>query len=358
MRSMEVSAAHSMCYLRCHAQLHLAGSSYCCAVAAFAGAMLVSGVGNITIKGSNLTANTGKTGAAMMVDNSTASLLNCAFTLNRSNFTAGCLYSTGGSNVTITDTNMEYNLSPRSAALQAGMGCTVNVTRCDISSNTALGTASAITISGTATLRISGSTVRNNTAEAGAGVYMSPNGRLYMDNCVVDSNHAKDGAGIRAAVNTTVVINNSVISNNVAAQSGGGLFQSSSTAFGAVITDTVFSNNSATCCYAAGYGITSSTTGTTCSDTDSGDDRNCCIVGEYASGKQCVACTGEFKCDRLGISTATLPLSSRYWRESTAAATARLCWNADACVGGVASSGSTDEYCAAGYKGPCKLFLV
>jgi hypothetical protein len=326
-------------------------------VAAVSGAIQAKAVSNITIEDSNLTLKTGKTGAAMLVDNSTASLHNCAFTFNRSNFTAGCLYSTGGSNVTITDTRMEYNISPRTAGLHAGLGCTMNVTRCNISSNTALGTASAIAVTGTATLHISDSTVRNNTAEAGAGVYMSPGGKLYMDKCIVDSNRAKDGAGVRAAVNSTISITNSVIRNNVAAQSGGGLFQSSSTAFSAAITGTVFSNNSATCCYANGYGIASSTTATTCSDTDSGDDRNCCIVGEYSNGKQCVACTGEFMCDRLGITTETLPLRPHFWRESIAAPTARRCWNADACVGGTANSGSTDEYCAAGYKGPCEYLM-
>jgi hypothetical protein len=60
-----------------------------------------------------------------------------------------------------------------------------------------------------------------------------------------------------------------------------------------------------------------------------------------------------FDCMDIGTTTATLPLKPGYWRVILQTQTVLECWYTAACTGGNAIA-DVQEYCAAGYTGPCK----
>jgi hypothetical protein len=68
-------------------------------------------------------------------------------------------------------------------------------------------------------------------------------------------------------------------------------------------------------------------------------------------------------CGNGGITVRTLPLQSGHWRESFDNDQVLKCWNTDACKGGTPAAQSLgaalsrDDYCNAGYEGPCRSTL-
>jgi hypothetical protein len=156
-----------------------------------------------------------------------------------------------------------------------------------------------------------------------------------------------------------VSITNSTLANNTAQQAGGAVF-GAELSIPAVI-GSLFSQNSASCCFAQGYGCSAAweSTGNACTDVDSGTalTAECCTVGSYTDGARCVACdSAQFNCTVLGVSTASVSLQPRLSRPCLQSVTVYNCWNADACIGGAALQ-SVQEYCATGYEGPCKQLL-
>jgi hypothetical protein len=156
-----------------------------------------------------------------------------------------------------------------------------------------------------------------------------------------------------------VSIINSTLDSNIALQAGGAIFGAELSI--PTVTTSLFSQNSASCCFAQGYGCSAEweNTGNTCTDVDSGTalTAECCTVGSYTDGLQCVACdSGKFNCNGLGVSTESISLQAGLWRPTLQSITVYQCWNADACIGGRAVQ-SVQDYCATGYKGPCKYSM-
>jgi hypothetical protein len=156
-----------------------------------------------------------------------------------------------------------------------------------------------------------------------------------------------------------LIVSNSVLSGNYAKYVGGAIFAyapSNGLTVADVAGTVVFSNNTAACCY-----VFNKITGTTasCEDVAGGiadGSEECCPADYYNDGENCQLCTAELTCaGTVGATTSTVAIANGLWRASTASLQTYSCWNADACVGGVvATSTSTDDYCADGYKGPCK----
>jgi hypothetical protein len=95
-----------------------------------------------------------------------------------------------------------------------------------------------------ATVNISGVTIRNGTAQNGAGIRNF--GTLVLEDSVVEDNVAEGdvdsvGGGIAMADGAVLTLDGVTVRNNSAEVHGGGLFSSESTV---TITDSVFENNS------------------------------------------------------------------------------------------------------------------
>jgi hypothetical protein len=157
---------------------------------------------------------------------------------------------------------------------------------------------------------------------------------------------------------------------NVAVQSGAAWFGFGSQAV-YIDSTTKFDNNTASCCYASGYGSALlGSTSATCTDTDTGEGASdCCNDEQYSNGVQCVPCLEGADCSVVGSTLASQALVPGYWRLSTNTTDVRKCWVPEACVGnnegtdsgfiGPVTSALTSvkmerSYCAPGYQGPCK----
>jgi predicted outer membrane repeat protein len=260
----------------------------------------------------------------------------------------------------ITDTIYSQNTAQSSAgAIRVDSG-NITISNSLITRNSAYGGRSAL---GGAVFFDEGcnstfinTTVSHNTATGGLGGALYTNSDTYITGCTFDNNTAATGGAIRYGPSGTVVVNDTAYTKNAATNTGGAM-QSSTKAIAAVVSDTVvFSGNTAFCCYAKAHATHSTTANSTCVDLAYQETQisECCAAGAYSDGEHCQLCTNELTCDNIiGAATSTVVLPSGVWRASTTSSKTYTCWNSDACVGGAAST-STDDYCAAGYKGPCK----
>jgi predicted outer membrane repeat protein len=211
-----------------------------------------------------------------------------------------------------------------------------------------------------------------NSATVGAGGALVSNSNCSISNCTFTHNTCNQyGGAILSGQDASLTISKSTLANNTALYAGGALFTlstSTTTQTLQIVGNTVlFSNNTASCCY-ANNGLNSSavqytiagTSTTTCLDVDgnTGITNECCLEGYYSNGEKCQLCTDELTCSNtIGATTSTLSLAAGLWRTSTVTLTVYDCLNSDACSGGIALS-SIDDYCATGYKGPCKYTIT
>jgi hypothetical protein len=170
----------------------------------------------------------------------------------------------------------------------------------------------------------------------------------------------QQGGAVYCEHGGTVSIINSTLDSNIALQAGGAIFGAELSI--PTVTASIFSQNSASCCFAQGYGSSAEweNTGNTCTDVDSSTTltAECCTVGSYTDGVQCVACdSNQFDCTAVGVSTVSIALQQGLWRPTLQSVIVYQCWNADACTGGRGVQ-SVQDYCATGYEGPCKLQLT
>jgi hypothetical protein len=172
--------------------------------------------------------------------------------------------------------------------------------------------------------------------------------------------YTTQGGAICGTNNSAVTIDSCTFTRNSALMSAGAIFGAELSI--PTVTASIFSQNSASCCFAQGYGSSAvwENTGNTCIDVDSGTalTAECCTVGAYTDGVQCVACdSSAFDCTALGISAVSVPLQPGLWRADLQTLQIYECWNREACTGGRALTSVTD-YCAEGYTGPCKLHVL
>eukprot|EP00953_Heterococcus_sp_UTEX-ZZ885_P019320 10795-Heterococcus_DN1.PRE.2 len=190
----------------------------------------------------------------------------------------------------------------------------------------------------------------------------------FSNNVAVSGSGGAIAAQAQATVNATGC---SFVANS-AAQAGAAVFIAAAAAVAPQLVGSSFGLNTASCCYATGHRSTaavaavngsssSSSSGASsyaCTDVDSGVGSGCCRAGEYSDGAVCVRCSIEsLHCTSTGVVAATLPLAAGYWRADLQSLAVRQCWREEACKGGVAVQ-SSDDYCAAGYRGPCELLQL
>jgi hypothetical protein len=205
-------------------------------------------------------------------------------------------------------------------------------------------------------ITVTSSMLTGNMATGDGTIWTSDTAEIL--NCTFVTNLANQGSGVFISTDDAVVsCNSNKFVQNTAIQAGAAIFQFTAvTPTVAVSSSNSFTDNTAGCCYALGYGSAAQwqDTAGSCIDYDSGTGRQCCAQGEYINDGTCLRCSEEFTCIETGLTLNTLPLPAGFWRETTTQLNLRECWNRGACIGGAAVSGNTNDYCATGYKGPCK----
>jgi predicted outer membrane repeat protein len=299
----------------------------------------------------NNTSNTA--GGAVTAGNyDTTSLVNitaCTFSNNQVSGTGGALYLIGAAY--IQNSIIRNNIAEGSGGAIDAANATLTISGTVFSSNIAYDSGGAFYI--TNQLAASNTSFTANRAQIGGAVIHFSSAKF--NNCNFTENLSLEYAGaISSQPGSSLVIANSLLSNNTAKYAGGAIFiDAPNNKF--VIADTVhFSSNTAACCYANNGGISSSTS---CINVDGNrvGANECCLAKYYSDGEHCQLCTKELTCAGIiGANTSTVVLPSGVWRASTTSLKTYSCWNSNACLGGVAAK-STDDYCATGYKGPCKL---
>jgi predicted outer membrane repeat protein len=375
------------------------------------GAIDCSETSDASITTSRFTANTATSGAAIYTSG--------ALSINSSSFAdhtasvSGTVYGSKGSYVSISNSMFTKGQSAFGAAAYFE-NSTVFIDSSIFADNSVRSAGGSLYCEA-CTLDVSTSSFVKNkctTGDAGA-IYIDINSTAKIDTCIFTMNDAvAHGGAICSSLSTTttqLLISNTAFNYNTAGRSGAAVFysgielddnstvnggnstNSSSSSTTTMITDELinattnnvsYNGNTASCCYAQGYSsstlllppVTNDTTanttptttpGYTCQDIDSGGLRGseCCTNGQYTNGTKCIACnTQEFTCDagtakqQLGITTATLPLRSGYWRVDTQTDVILECWHKQACQGGTANAITNDvnDYCSTGYTGPCK----
>jgi predicted outer membrane repeat protein len=94
---------------------------------------------------------------------------------------------------------------------------------------------------------VNGSTIRDNTAPHGGGIFVYHGGLLSVDDCEISDNSAStSGGGISLEYGAELIVNNSTIASNQAGRHGGGIFKDSgSESLPTTITGTTFQDNTA-----------------------------------------------------------------------------------------------------------------
>jgi predicted outer membrane repeat protein len=312
----------------------------------------------LTITGCTFSDSKGIYGGAAHVIRSAITVLNSTFTHNLASNLGGAICVEGAGSIAISSTTFDANTALTSGAVICQERGTASISTSVFTANKGVD-GGAISIQCAAA--ISDTVFNSNEAKASGGAltYLSiqlPGVASTIGNCTMTDNSAVEGGAIAVQQNVTLTI-----TNNIAQLSAGAISQQSDYAVLPILQQGTV-NNTAGCCYAAGYGINASTinnaagNGTNnCADIDSGTDRQCCVIGEYSNGTDCIRCPDGFACTVVGLTVTTLPVMPGYWRESITQITVRECWNEKACSGGVANvTNASDSYCAAGYKGPCK----
>jgi predicted outer membrane repeat protein len=342
------------------------------------GSLALAGT-NITIIDSVFTSNTGvRDAGAVSKGDYIGTFNNCSFT-NNSAYRGGALgwlSSSDSRAVQVIDCQFDNNRARSGAALRTG-GSTNGgssghslLKNCDFTDNSSEASVGCTSLEDLEKLTAIALTFKNNSAASGAAISSDSSATLYMNDSLCTHNTATDGgclsiAGVAVLNNVTILyntatsiggaisltnadanlqVNGSTVAynaaveggaislqqgarltasttnmhSNTAVQAGAAIMQSGATTITQLPTldDSTIKamvNNTAGCCYAEGYGLT---VDGYCGTIDSGADRQCCVIGEYADSGLCRACGNSFSCTELGIDTAAMTLLSGYWRET------------------------------------------
>jgi predicted outer membrane repeat protein len=295
-------------------------------------------------------------------DDSIPSIVNitaCIFSGNQASSTGGALRLFD--DAYIQNTTLSNNTAESSGGAIDASSASLTISDTIFTSNVAIANGGAIYTS--EPLVANHIVFTGNTAEGNGGAVYHFSSANFSNCSFTENSSQAYGGAISAQPNSSLIVSNSVLSGNYAKYVGGAIFAyapSNGLAVADVADTVVFSNNTAACCYVHNKVVTDVyTTSTSCVNFAGGigdGSEECCPANYYSDGEHCQLCTTELTCaGTVGADTSTVAIANGLWRASTASLLTYSCWNADACVGGVvATSTSTDDYCAAGYKGPCK----
>jgi predicted outer membrane repeat protein len=308
-------------------------------------------------------------GALAMSPGSSATVRSCTFERNTAVDSAACISADYRTVVSVSSSSFSVNSAARGGAITSA-GC-LHLDDCSFTDNTASTGGALALLRGSELIADSCSLSGNSAGVSGGAVHTD--GALLMRSSSFSNNVAVSGSGgaIAAQAQATVNATGCSFVTNSAAQAGAAVFIAAAAAVAPQLVSSSFGLNTASCCYATGHRSTaavaavngsssssSSASSYACTDVDSGVGSGCCRAGEYSDGAVCVRCSIEsLHCTSTGVVAATLPLAAGYWRADLQSLAVRQCWREEACKGGVAVQ-SSDDYCAAGYRGPCELLQL
>ena len=191
----------------------------------------LSSTGNLTLN--NLTLTDG----AMPSDMGGGAVLNVGGTLTINDSTlsghtgtnsqgGGAIHASGGT-TTINRSTLHTNQASNSGgggAIYANNGATVNVTDSTIRNNTAANTSGGgirLNFTGTNVLNVTGSTVSNNSANGGGGIAHG-SGSATITNSTLSGNTSQSNGGGVDFASATGTLNNVTVTGNTAGAGGGG----------------------------------------------------------------------------------------------------------------------------------------
>lgn len=201
----------------------------------FVGGGITFQLQNITLRDGNSLVNGGAieaSGATVVLDN--VQLLN-----NTSSVAGGAIYCYDGT-LTIQNSLLQNNSSPTAGAI-FNDGCTVGIHHSTLQSNLAsggIGRGGAIENAPLGVLTLTHTTLQNNSATDGGGLFVASGSTAVLENVTLADNSGGYGGGVEN--NGDLTIRNSLIDNNAVTGSGGGLWNISGTA---VVEKSTFSNN-------------------------------------------------------------------------------------------------------------------
>ena len=138
----------------------------------------------------------------------------------------GAIHANGGTTTINTSTlhTNQANNSGGGGAIYANNSATVNVTDSTIRNNTATNTSGGgirLNFTGTNVLNVTGSTVNNNTANGGGGIAHGSGSAIITNSTISANTSQSNGGGIDFA-SATGTLNNVTVTSNTAGAGGGG----------------------------------------------------------------------------------------------------------------------------------------
>ena len=181
--------------------------------------------GTITITSSSLTNNScGYKAGAIYGDSLGTITVNSSTLSSNSADDVGGALAVNGSYVTINNSKLNNNSSPKGGAIWNSALSTIN--NSELSNNSSTGHGGAIYANGNR-LTVTNSTISGNSASGnGGGVYvLFVSGRVYLKHVTVVSNSAASGGGVYRAARSTLNSQNGIIAGNTGGDCVGGLLQ-------------------------------------------------------------------------------------------------------------------------------------
>lgn len=187
--------------------------------------------------------NTATSGGGIYMNSSTLVFLGGTFKNDSATERGGGIYVQGTSNIQISNSVMEGNLAQVTGGGIHMSGTTAVLTDMVFKHNTATTNGGGFYAQNNTNVQVSNSTVENNTANNGGGVYITAS-TLTMNDLIIENNTANTtGGGLYVSINSSnVQVVNSTVENNTALY-GGGLYNNGSPS---QFTDVIFKGNSAT----------------------------------------------------------------------------------------------------------------
>ncbi|MGB7327793.1 MAG: choice-of-anchor Q domain-containing protein, partial [Rubripirellula sp.] len=198
--------------------------------------------GTLTVSGATISTNVASgasgSGGGILNLGGTVDVTSTSITGNVSNRAGGGIEATADSTTTLTDVNLDSNVTGPSGSAAPGNGGGLHITGdgdATISGGTVNGNLAAREggglWNGSGTMTISGTTISGNTASGdaaddGGGGIFNNGGTLAVSGATVDSNVADGTAGSGGGVlnlGGTVTITDTVITSNTANRAGGGI---------------------------------------------------------------------------------------------------------------------------------------
>jgi predicted outer membrane repeat protein len=233
----------------------------------------------------------------------------CAFQNHTVTVGGAAIYTSAGGITRVQDSLFSTGLASSGAAIYSES--TTSINNCKFNSNVAKTSGGVIYCDG-CIITVSDSTFSDNRCTNGDGGALYIQGSAIIQDSTFTANDAvANGGAVVIDSNTTLQLSNARFQLNTAGRAGAALFNNGKYVDASITIDnmTVFTDNSATCCYAQGIGslksatttnssisTTSSTGSYTCQDLDSGGERGaeCCVNGQYTDGQQCITCSDQF----------------------------------------------------------------